>query len=172
MGELFRNRARPLRKSRRRFAKDSGDDVVCRFALKRRAPCDDLVKRHAQTEDVGPRIHLLSPRLVPADVSCAPCPTPLRPPCSSFTALEAWRYRCLQNVISVNLARPKSNTLTNPSGRTITFSGLTSRCTIPEACAAPSALATCQCRIERGFRRNPSGRLPSACAASRLRRTR
>ncbi|OIQ79354.1 hypothetical protein GALL_389110 [mine drainage metagenome] len=40
------------------------------------------------------------------------------------------------------LARPKSATLTWPSAAMITFSGLTSRCTMPARCAAPSALKT------------------------------
>ncbi len=34
---------------------------------------------------------------------------------------------------------PKSSTFTSPSSRTITFSGLTSRCTTPARCAAASA---------------------------------
>ena len=39
-------------------------------------------------------------------------------------------------------ARPKSATLTRPSAVSRTFSGLTSRCTIPEACAAASPSST------------------------------
>ena len=42
---------------------------------------------------------------------------------------------------SLSLAIPKSSTFTIPSLRTITLSGLMSRCTIPQACAADSALA-------------------------------
>jgi hypothetical protein len=38
--------------------------------------------------------------------------------------------------------RPKSATLTRPSPVTRTFSGLTSRCTIPEACADASPSST------------------------------
>ena len=44
---------------------------------------------------------------------------------------------------SVSLARPKSRTLTMPSRRTMTFSGLMSRCVIPASCAAESAAAIC-----------------------------
>ena len=39
-------------------------------------------------------------------------------------------------------ARPKSATLTRPSAVTRTFSGLMSRCTIPDACAAASPSST------------------------------
>ena len=41
-----------------------------------------------------------------------------------------------------SFASPKSSTFTNPSGRSITFSGLMSRWTMPAACAALSAAAT------------------------------
>ncbi len=40
------------------------------------------------------------------------------------------------------LARPKSRTLTFPSGVTLTFAGLRSRWTIPFSCASSSASAT------------------------------
>jgi hypothetical protein len=43
---------------------------------------------------------------------------------------------------SSSFATPKSSTLTTPSGRTMTFSGLMSRWTIPAACAATSAPTT------------------------------
>ena len=39
------------------------------------------------------------------------------------------------------LARPKSSTLTLPSGVSFTFAGFRSRCTIPFSCAASSASA-------------------------------
>ena len=41
-----------------------------------------------------------------------------------------------------SLARPKSISFTSPSGVITTFSAFTSRCTIPAACRASSALAT------------------------------
>ena len=41
------------------------------------------------------------------------------------------------------LASPKSSTFTCPRGATMMFAGLISRCTIPLACAASSASATC-----------------------------
>ena len=44
---------------------------------------------------------------------------------------------------SVSLAIPKSSTFTYPSGRSMMFSGLMSRCTTPASCAAASAEATC-----------------------------
>ncbi len=40
------------------------------------------------------------------------------------------------------LARPKSATFTRPSSAIRTFSGLTSRCTMPARCAAASAETT------------------------------
>ena len=45
-------------------------------------------------------------------------------------------------VISV-LARPKSRIFRRPSGVTMMFSGLRSRCTTPRSCAAPRPLAIC-----------------------------
>ena len=64
-----------------------------------------------------------------------------------------------------SLARPKSSTLTNPSSVTITFAGLTSRCTIPEACALASASA-----IGIETRRTSPSRIPCfGIISSRLR---
>ena len=45
---------------------------------------------------------------------------------------------------SIALARPKSRTLTLPSGVSLTFPGLRSRWTIPFSCAASSASAICR----------------------------
>ena len=45
---------------------------------------------------------------------------------------------------SIALARPKSRTLTLPSGVTLTFAGLRSRWTIPFSCAASRASAICR----------------------------
>jgi hypothetical protein len=44
---------------------------------------------------------------------------------------------------SIAFARPKSSTLTVPSGRTLMFAGLRSRWMIPCSCAASRASATC-----------------------------
>src|ERR1017187_3210136 len=41
------------------------------------------------------------------------------------------------------LASPKSSTFTRPSARTMMLAGLISPCTMPAACAAASAWATC-----------------------------
>ena len=41
------------------------------------------------------------------------------------------------------LARPKSSTFTLPSGVSLTFAGLRSRCTMPFSCASSSASASC-----------------------------
>ena len=46
-------------------------------------------------------------------------------------------------VSCVIAAMPKSVSTTRPSSASSTFSGLTSRCSTPEACAARSALSTC-----------------------------
>ena len=46
-----------------------------------------------------------------------------------------------ESSVGARLAIPKSSTFTIPSLRTITFSGFTSRWTIPASCAAASARA-------------------------------
>src|ERR1700712_5519855 len=44
--------------------------------------------------------------------------------------------------VSTKRASPKSSSFPRPSGSTITFSGLRSRCTMPAACAAARAAAS------------------------------
>src|SRR5262245_39748873 len=41
-----------------------GQTIACRRAGEWRAPCEHLVERHSQTENVGPRVHLLAPYLL------------------------------------------------------------------------------------------------------------
>ncbi|SER17022.1 hypothetical protein SAMN04488000_106361 [Lentzea albida] len=45
---------------------------------------------------------------------------------------------------SIARAMPKSASFTRPSGSTMMLLGLTSRCTMPAACAASSALSVCR----------------------------
>jgi hypothetical protein len=67
-------------------------------------------------------------------------------------------------------ARPKSSTFTRPSTVTITFSGFTSRCTIPFACAASSPAAACTAKASTcrcvGTRRKAISRSVSPCSSS------
>ena len=79
-----------------------------------------------------------STRPAAARATCrTPCPR-TSPGCVSAPAVGA-----SVSAGSRIFARPKSRTFTRPSRVTKTFSGFTSRWTIPFACAAPSPRATC-----------------------------
>ncbi len=80
--------------------------------------------------------------------------------------LDAARRSCAPKA----LARPKSRTLTLPSGVILMFAGFRSRCTIPLSCAASSASASC--RAMWVISRPADARAPAADRASDPRRTR
>ncbi len=64
---------------------------------------------------------------------------------------------------SIPRAIPRSISLTRPSGVSITFAGLTSRCTIPAACATASASPTrAAIMVARSAGSGPSCRTTSA----------
>ena len=61
----------------------------------------------------------------------------------------------VSGTLEADQAMPKSVILTVPSGATSTLPGLTSRCTIPAACAAASAAAVCRRTLEGAVGREP-----------------
>ena len=70
---------------------------------------------------------------------------------------------CVSEWLSSARAIPKSSTFTCPSGVTMMLPGLMSRWTIPAACAALSASATCAAiRAARAGSSGPSSRRMSA----------
>ena len=120
--EIFRH-ARRMGERPRLAKQNRADHVGGRSTRERRLPCEHLVDEHAKREQVGAGIQLAAPRLFRRHVlerahdDAVPGvhePRGVSPPASN-------------DACSVSLARPKSSTLTNPSGRIITFSGLRSR---------------------------------------------
>ena len=79
------------------------------------------------------------PRACSGDMYAA---VPTTTPASVFSTRCVLSAPAISAVDTASFASPKSSTFTKASGRSITFSGLMSRCTMPDACAALRAAAT------------------------------
>ena len=120
---------------------ERGERLGARAAAERPPARDHLVEHGAEAEDVAARVD--RPAAAPARATCSagvPATVPGR-------LSRAWASSVVSSSPSVpsawsSLARPKSRTLTTPSGVTMTFAGLRSRWTMPAAWAAASASAS------------------------------
>ena len=103
----------------------------------------------------GGRAATISYRITPSDQMSVRASTSTPRACSGdmYVTVPITRPASVRNAVWVasapmlavggaSLASPKSRTLATPSGRIITFSGFTSRCTTPAACAAVRAVAS------------------------------
>ena len=135
----FRRGVRARTAPRRRLVlEDGGEHVAATRRGERAAPRDHLVEHHAERPDVRPRVHLLATRLLGRHVRGSAHHRP-------GVGLHASMLRGVAHpsgATGASLAKPKSSTFTTPSGRSMTFSGLMSRWTIPAACATLRAAAT------------------------------
>ena len=121
--------------------KDRHDRVRCRLAAKWAATGEHLVKHASECPDVSPLVHRLAACLLGAHVrhraknhACAR---------TSQTVIVGEFDRSGGTPSLASFARPKSRTLTTPSGVILMLEGFRSRWTIPAACAASSASAIC-----------------------------
>ena len=107
---------------------------------------EHLVEHGAKGEDVGARVHGIPLRLLGGHVGDRAQDHALPGAHVGGTGRRGrvgGHFPGRGRPGSMSLARPKSRTLTRPPGLTITLAGLTSRWTIPAACAAPRADAIC-----------------------------
>ena len=149
--ELRRAVVREAFERRRLDVQHVGDDIRGRPAVEGRMAGHELVEHRADGPDIGARVDRL--RRGPAPATCtAPCRQCRRPVDASTEWVDSPAAITDSGRI---FASPKSRILTSPSARTITFSGLTSRCTTPASWAAarPSAswrpMSTASREIER-----------------------
>ena len=121
--------------------------IVCerRLALEEASAGQQLEQHHAERPDVRPLVHERSARLLGAHVGDRAHDGP---GASGRHGGEGGRRaRIVSRAVplpSSALARPKSSTLTSPSGVTLTLAGLRSRWMTPLSCAASSASAICR----------------------------
>ena len=94
---------------------------------RRTAAAREHLEQHDADEYRSDAAKAVSPRACSGEMYSA---VPITEPC------------CVSIVSSAERATPKSATLSVPSSRTMRFCGLTSRCTMPTACAAASLRAS------------------------------
>ena len=113
-------------------------------------PTGQFVQHHAQREYVAGRLGGLAARLLGRHVTQRPAKLAVH------TGLHG---RCAGR--RSRRASPKSSIFTKPSGRTMTFSGLMSRCTMPRACVAASAWPICEPHSTMLFHRLRTSTVPA-----------
>ncbi len=100
---------------------------------------EHLVQHTAKRPNVGAPIDSLTSRLLRAHVRSR---AEHHAHFSHRRCRKCGRARAGRRARVERLAIPKSSTFTKPSGRSLMFAGLRSRCTMPRSCAASSASAT------------------------------
>ena len=136
-----RRPAAPARRAARRAPAGSGSRSSARTPSSPRTAASPSPSRRARPErpDVAARVGRLAPQLLRRHVRQRPRQRPrLR------QRLRAMRVAASASSSPASrFARPKSSTLTRPSGVMTTLALLKSRCTTPRACACASASASC-----------------------------
>ena len=134
---------------------DGGENVRDRLAVEQPLAGQHLEQHDTEGPDVGALVDRLAPRLLGRHVGGGAEDDPGR----GAGLGEGGRLRESAEAPraarpSRALARPKSRTLTLPSGVTFTLAGLRSRWTMPFSCASSRASATCFAIADRLVDRN------------------